>query len=185
MAIRRRRPQKRGKFVRINERIRAPQVRLIGEDGEQIGVVPTREALRTAIEREFDLVEVAPEAKPPVCRIMDYGKYRYLQSKKAKASKKKQHTVQVKTIRFRPKTEEHDYVFKTKHVKEFLEQGNKVKVSVDFRGRELAHRELGERIIIRIKADLKDIGVPENQHKMEGRSMTMILIPKSSQTPKS
>ncbi|KPJ48294.1 MAG: translation initiation factor IF-3, partial [candidate division Zixibacteria bacterium DG_27] len=108
-----------------------------------------------------------------------------LQSKKVKASKKKQHTVQVKTIRFRPKTEEHDYVFKTKHIREFLEQGNKVKVSVDFRGRELAHKELGEKIIERVKSDLEDIGVPENQHKMEGRSMTMILIPKSSQTPKS
>jgi translation initiation factor IF-3 len=181
----RRRPQKRGRFVRINERIRAPQIRLIGEDGEQIGIVPTREALRTALEREYDLVEVAPEATPPVCRIMDYGKYRYLQSKKAKASKKKQHTIQVKTIRFRPKTEEHDYVFKTKHIREFLEQGNKVKVSVDFRGRELAHRELGEKIIEKVKADLGDIGVPENQHKMEGRSMTMILIPKGSAAPKS
>jgi len=184
LAIKRRRPVRRGKFVRTNERIRAPQVRLIGEDGEQIGIVPTREALKTAVEREYDLVEVAPEAKPPVCRIMDYGKYRYLQSKKAKASKKKQHTIQVKTIRFRPKTEEHDYVFKTKHIREFLEQGNKVKVSVDFRGRELAHRELGEKIIERVKSDLKDIGVPENQHKMEGRSMIMILVPKGSQTAK-
>ena len=180
MAIRRRKPDRRRKSVRINRRIRVPQVRLIGEDGSQIGIVPTREALGIATEQGYDLVEVAPEAKPPVCRIMDYGKYRYLQSKKAKASKKKQHTIQVKTIRFRPKTEEHDYVFKTKHIKTFLEQGNKVKVSVDFRGRELAHKELGEKIIERIKSDLVEVGSPENQHKMEGRSMTMILIPKGS-----
>jgi translation initiation factor IF-3 len=180
LAIRRRKPDKRRKSVRINRRIRVPQVRLIGEDGSQIGIVPTREALGIATEQGYDLVEVAPEAKPPVCRIMDYGKYRYLQSKKAKASKKKQHTIQVKTIRFRPKTEEHDYVFKTKHIKTFLEQGNKVKVSVDFRGRELAHKELGEKIVERIKSDLAEVGSPENQHKMEGRSMTMILIPKGS-----
>lgn len=180
MAIRRRKPDRRRKSVRINRRIRVPQVRLIGEDGSQIGIVPTREALGIATEQGYDLVEVAPEAKPPVCRIMDYGKYRYLQSKKAKASKKKQHTIQIKTIRFRPKTEEHDYVFKTKHIKTFLGQGNKVKVSVDFRGRELAHKELGEKIIQRIKSDLAEVGSPENQHKMEGRSMTMILIPKGS-----
>lgn len=180
MAIRRRRTVKGGKAARINERIRVPQVRLIGEDGTQIGIVPTREALSIATERGYDLVEVAREADPPVCRIMDYGKYRYLQSKKAKASKKKQHTIQVKTIRFHPKTEQHDYIFKTKHIRTFLEQGNKVKVSVDFRGRELAHRELGERIIERIKADLAEVGVPENEHKMEGRSMTMIIVPKGS-----
>lgn len=182
MAIKskRRRPEGKGKAVRINERIRVPEVRLIGEDGAQIGIVPTREAFKIAVERGYDLVEVARQARPPVCRIMDYGKYRYLQSKKAKASKKKQHTIQVKMIRFHPKTEEHDYIFKTKHIRSFLEQGNRVKVSVDFRGRELAHRDLGSRIIERIKTDLADIGVPENQEKMEGRSMTMILIPKST-----
>jgi translation initiation factor IF-3 len=183
LAIRRRKPDRRRKSVRINRRIRVPQVRLIGEDGSQIGIVPTREALGIATEQGYDLVEVAPEAKPPVCRIMDYGKYRYLQSKKAKASKKKQHTIQIKTIRFRPKTEEHDYVFKTKHIKTFLEQGNKVKVSVDFRGRELAHKELGEKIVERLKSDLAELGSPENQHKMEGRSMIMILIPKGSRAP--
>ncbi len=166
------------KYIRINERIRVPQVRLIDTTGEQIGIVPTREALRMALEKGFDLVEISPTAKPPVCKIMDYGKYKYELNKKAKSAKKKQHIIQMKEMRLRPKIEEHDYQFKLKHIQEFLEEGNKVKVFVEFRGREMAHQELGHKIIQRLEEDLKDLGIIEQKAKMEGRNLSLTFMPK-------
>ena len=166
------------KYIRINERIRVPQVRLIDTTGEQIGIVPTREALRMALEKGFDLVEISPTAKPPVCKIMDYGKYKYELNKKAKTAKKKQHIIQMKEMRLRPKIEEHDYQFKLKHIREFLEEGNKVKVFVEFRGREMAHQELGHKIIQRLEEDLKDLGIIEQKAKMEGRNLSLTFMPK-------
>ncbi len=166
------------KYIRINERIRVPQVRLIDTTGEQIGVVPTREALRMALEKGFDLVEISPTAKPPVCKIMDYGKYKYELNKKAKSAKKKQHIIQMKEMRLRPKIEEHDYQFKLKHMREFLEKGNKVKVFVEFRGREMTHQELGHKIIQRLEEDLKDLGIIEQKAKMEGRNLSLTFMPK-------
>lgn len=160
--------------------IRVSPVRLIGPGGEQIGIIPTKEALERAREAGLDLVEVAPNSRPPVCRILDYGKYKYDQAKKANISKKKQHSVGLKGMRFRPKIEEHDYQFKKNHVYSFLEQGNKVKCFVLFRGREKAHTEFGARILNRLAEDLEDISAIENQPKMEGNSMTMLLSPVSS-----
>ncbi len=158
--------------------MRAPEVRLINSDGKQVGIVSSREALDIAREQELDLVEIAANAKPPVCKIMDYGKYQYEQTKKAKEAKKKQHTITVKEMRFRPKTEEHDYNFKLKHIRSFLEQGNKVKVFVQFKGRELAHKELGAKILDRVKEDLSDIADPETNSVWEGRRMSLIFNPK-------
>jgi translation initiation factor IF-3 len=166
------------KYIRINERIRVPQVRLIDTTGEQIGIVPTREALRMALEKGYDLVEISPTAKPPVCKIMDYGKYKYELNKKAKSAKKKQHIIQMKEMRLRPKIEEHDYQFKLKHIQEFLEKGSKVKVFVEFRGREMAHQELGHKIIQRLEEDLKDLGIIEQKAKMEGRNLSLTFMPK-------
>jgi translation initiation factor IF-3 len=137
--------------------------------------VSIKKALEMAAERNLDLVEVAPTVKPPVCKIMDFGKYLYEQSKKAKVAKKKQHTIHLKEMRFRPKTEEHDYQFKLKHVIDFLSQGNKVKVYVEFRGREMAHRELGVKILNRVKEDLVAIAEPEADSLMEGRRMSLIF----------
>lgn len=131
--------------------------------------------MEIARQNELDLVEISPSAKPPVCKIMDFGKYQYEQTKKAKQAKKKQHTITVKEMRFRPKTEEHDYNFKMKHVREFLGQGNKVKVFVQFKGRELAHKELGAALLDRIKEDLADIAEPEAQSIWEGRRMSLIF----------
>jgi translation initiation factor IF-3 len=170
------------KQIRVNERIRIPQIRLIGLEGEQIGVMPTRQALALAFEKGFDLVEISPNAKPPVCRIMDFGKYKYELSKKAKASKKKQHFHHLKEMHFRPKTEEHDYQFKLKHIKEFLLSGNKVKASVEFRGREMAHQEFGQRIVKRLEEDLKEVALVEQSSKMEGSSLSITFTPKSVPT---
>ena len=151
---------------------------MIDTTGEQIGIVPTREAFRMALEKGFDLVEISPTAKPPVCKIMDYGKYKYELNKKAKTAKKKQHIIQMKEMRLRPKIEEHDYQFKLKHIREFLEEGNKVKVFVEFRGREMAHQELGQKIIQRLEEDLKDLGIIEQKAKMEGRNLSLTFMPK-------
>jgi len=167
-------------FIAVNNRIRAPQVRVIDEDGSQIGIMPTRDAVDKAFEKGLDLVEVSPNAKPPVCRILDFGKYKYEQAKKAKQAKKKQHTVQLKEMRYRPKIEEHDYNFKTKHVRDFLLQGFKVKLYVEFRGREMAHIEFGKKIMERLQEDLKDVAVVEQRAKMEGRSLIMIVMPKTT-----
>jgi translation initiation factor IF-3 len=155
-----------------------PEVRLIDEDGSQIGVVPTSQALEIAASKGLDLVEVAANVRPPVCRIMDYGKYLYEQSKKLKAAKKKQHTVQLKEMRFRPKTEEHDYQFKLRHITDFIKEGFKVKASVVFRGRELVHKELGQRILERLQADLAGMAEPESQPKLEGRNLSLMFLAK-------
>jgi translation initiation factor IF-3 len=144
-------------------------------DGEQIGVVSVEEGLEMAREQGFDLVEVAPKASPPVCRIMDYGKYKYEQSKRAKEAKKHQHTILVKEIKFRPKTEDHDYQFKLKHIKKFLADGNKVKITVRFRGREMAHTELGRKILERLAHDAEDVASVEQQPRLEGRNMTLVF----------
>ena len=165
--------------VRVNERIRIPQIRVIDVDGEQIGVLPTRDALRMAMEKGYDLVEISPTAKPPVCKIMDYGKFKYEQSKKDRVAKKKQHVVHLKEMHFTPKTDEHDYQFKLKHVKHFLEEGDKVKIVVEFRGREMVHREFGTNLMERIRKDLEDVCVVELNGKFEGRNMIMVVMPKS------
>ena len=164
--------------MRINREIRAASVRVINVDGEQLGVISLTDALAEATKAGLDLVEVSPTANPPVCRIMDYGKFRYQQSKKIQVSKKSQTVIQVKEIRLRPKTEEHDLAVKIKHVKKFLEQHNKVKISMMFRGREIAYTEIGRRIMEDIKNTLAEDGVIDQQPKLEGRSMVMILSPK-------
>ncbi len=163
--------------IRANEQIRIPEVRVIGSDGNQLGVLPTQEALRLAREQNLDLVEVSPTSRPPVCRIMDFGKYKYEQSKKQKQSKKKQHTFQVKEVKFRPKTEEHDYQFKKRHAEEFLSKHFKVKVTVMFRGREMDHREMGYRILERLTKDLEHVGQVDRQPEFEGRLMVMYIAP--------
>jgi translation initiation factor IF-3 len=157
--------------------IRIPEIRVIDEEGEQLGVMATQEAMRLAEERGLDLVEVSPTARPPVCRIMDFGKYKYERNKKLKESKKKQHIVQVKEIKLRPKTEEHDYQFKKRHAEDFLKKGNKVKFTVIFRGRELDHRELGFKILKRAEEDLVEIGEVERPARFEGRLMIMYMKP--------
>ena len=159
--------------------IRAREVRVVDQDGVQLGIMAIEEALQLAEERGFDLVEVAPDGKPPVCRIMDFGKYKYQQSKRLQQAKKKQKVVSIKEIKLRPKTEEHDYQFKTQHVRRFLQDGHKAKVTVMFRGREMAHVELGRRILDRIAVDMEDIGMVEQMPKQEGRNMIMVLSPRS------
>ena len=164
--------------MRINEQIRVPEVRLIGPDGEQIGVMPTREALAQATEAHLDLVEVAPQASPPVCRIMDYGKFKYQQSKKQQEARRRQTIIQVKEIKVRPKIEEHDMGFKLKNSRKFLGEGDKVKISVIFRGREIAHTDRGFRILTQIAEALADVGTVEQAPRLEGRNMSMIVTPK-------
>jgi translation initiation factor IF-3 len=157
--------------------IRVPEVRVIDAEGEQLGIMATDKALALAEEQGLDLVEVSPTARPPVCRIMDYGKYKYELNKKQKESKKKQHTVQVKEVKFRPKTEEHDYQFKKRHAEEFLSKGHKVKITMMFRGRELDHRELGMKMLGRLEEDLAEVGTVERAAKFEGRLITMFMAP--------
>lgn len=140
--------------------------------------MPLEEALTRAAEEKLDLVEVAPKASPPVCKIMDYGKYKYLQAKKVQEAKKKQTTIQVKEVKIRPKTEEHDYQFKLRHIKRFLSEKNKAKVTIMFRGREIAHSELGLKVLERIMADTEEEGIVEQSPKLEGRNMIMILAPR-------
>jgi translation initiation factor IF-3 len=170
--------------VRINHRIRIPEVRVVGADGELIGVMPTQKAMELARERDLDLVEVAPRSRPPVCRIMDYGKYKYELSKRARKAKSRQHQIQMKEMRLRPKIEEHDYDFKAKKVRTFLEDRDKVRVTVIFRGREMTHPERGERILKRLVEDMSEVGVQEGPIRREGRNMVLMLIPKSSGAPK-
>ncbi len=164
--------------MRINRDIRAVSVRVIDMEGKQLGVISLTDALTEAAKAGLDLVEVSPTAEPPVCRIMDYGKFRYQQSKKVQVSKKSQTVIQVKEIRLRPKTEEHDLDVKIKHVKKFLEQHNKVKISMMFRGREIAYTDIGRKIMEDIKNTLADGCVIDQQPKLEGRNMIMILSPK-------
>ena len=164
--------------MKINREIRAVSVRVIDMEGQQLGVISLTEALAEAAKAGLDLVEVSPTAAPPVCRIMDYGKFRYQQSKKVQVSKKSQTVIQVKEIRLRPKTEEHDLEVKVKHVKKFLEQHNKVKISMMFRGREIAYTDIGRKIMEDIKNTLADGCVIDQQPKLEGRNMIMIISPK-------
>jgi len=166
--------------VRINHRIRIPEVRVVDADGELIGVMPTQKAMELARERDLDLVEVAPRSRPPVCRIMDYGKYKYELSKRARKAKSRQHQIQMKEMRLRPKIEEHDYDFKAKKVRTFLEERDKVRVTVIFRGREMTHPERGEKILKRLVEDMSEVGVQEGPIRREGRNMVLMLIPKSS-----
>jgi len=151
---------------------------LIGADGEQIGIVPLSEAKRIAYDAGLDLVEIAPQADPPVCRIMDFGKFRFEQNKKLQAAKKKQKQIQVKEVKFRPGTGEGDYQIKLRNLIRFLEDGDKAKVTVRFRGREMAHRELGMELLERVEKDLEEYAVVEQHPKMEGRQMVMVLAPK-------
>ncbi|MBU0653349.1 MAG: translation initiation factor IF-3 [Proteobacteria bacterium] len=166
------------KDLRINREIRAASVRVIDMEGKQLGVISLTDALAEAAKAGLDLVEVSPTAAPPVCRIMDYGKFRYQQSKKVQVSKKSQTVIQVKEIRLRPKTEAHDLEVKVKHVRKFLEQHNKVKISMMFRGREIAYTDIGRKIMEDIKNTLADGCVIDQQPKLEGRNMIMILSPK-------
>jgi len=153
-------------------------VRLVGVEGEPIGIVSIAEAMRMAEEKEIDLVEIAPTAQPPVCRLMDYGKCKYRESKKAHEAKLKQKQIQVKEVKFRPGTDEGDYKIKVRNLLRFLSEGDKTKVTLRFRGREMAHQELGMQLLKRVEADLKEVGVVEQWPKMEGRQMIMILAPK-------
>lgn len=153
-------------------------MRVINPDGVQLGVMTPQQALQTAMSLGLDLVEVAPEANPPVCRIMDYGKYRYEQSKKAKDAKKKQTVIQIKEIKMRPKTDEHDLQFKTRHIEKFLKEGNKAKITMIFRGREVVHTSLGRKLLDKVAEDLKDSAVIEQLPRLEGKNMVMILAPK-------
>ena len=155
-----------------------PQVRVIDEEGEQLGVMNTREAVHMARERGLDLVEVAATADPPVCRIIDYGKFQYEAKKKAGEAKKKQVVINVKEIKFRPGTDDHDYDYRMKHAREWLQDGDKVKATIWFRGREMTHRELGARILQKLEVDLSDVGEVEARPRMEGNQMFIILAPK-------
>jgi translation initiation factor IF-3 len=171
----RRRPEQ---GLRINHRIRVPEIRVIADEGEQLGVLPTHEALRIAEERGLDLVEISPRAFPPVCRIMDYGKYKYEEAKKKQQARKRASTVETKEIKFRPKTEEHDMAFKVKHIRRFLEEGNKVRLAVVFRGREITHPKTGMNVLDRVVELCNDIATVEATPNMEGRRMIMVIAPK-------
>lgn len=174
-----RRPPERDS-TRTNERIRVPEIRLIDEKGEQKGIVATDEALAYARERDLDLVEVAPGSKPPVCRVLDYSKYRYEQEQKAKAARKHQQQVNVREMKLRPRIATHDYETKRGHVERFLRGGDKVKITIMFRGREMSHPEQGRELLERLYADLEEIAVIEQQPLQEGRNMTMLLGPERS-----
>ncbi|MDD6289268.1 MAG: translation initiation factor IF-3 [Eggerthellales bacterium] len=169
---------------RLNDEIRTKECRLIGYDGTQLGIYPTSQALRIAEGEGYDLVEIAPQADPPVCRIMDYGKFKYDQAIKAKQARKNQNKIETKEMKFRPKIDVGDYTTKKKHVLRFLEGGNKVKITIMFRGREMAHPEQGLTILERLADDLKDVAVIESQPKMEGRNMHMLIAPLSSSAKK-
>jgi translation initiation factor IF-3 len=164
--------------VRVNRQIRISPVRVIGAEGEQLGILAVEEALARAEQEGLDLVEVAPTARPPVVRIMDYGKFKYEEARKARQAKKKQHHIQVKEVKFRPGIEAHDFEFKVRHAFKFLEEGDKVKVTMMFRGRQMAHPEIGREVLMRVAEALQDVGKVESQPMMEARTMTMIIAPK-------
>lgn len=165
------------KKQRVNDEISASEVRLVGEDGEPLGIMSLRSALGVADEAGLDLVEIAPTAQPPVCRVMDFGKFRYQEQKKAHEARLKQKQVQVKEVKLRPGTDENDYQIKLRNLRRFLGDGDKCKVTLRFRGREMAHQEFGLRQLERVKADLEDIGQIEQMPKMEGRQMIMVVAP--------
>ena len=171
-----RRPPERDQ-TRINERIRVPQVRLIGDDGNQVGVVPTEQALRYAQERDLDLVEVAADARPPVVRVLDYSKYKYEQEQKAKAARRHQKQVTVREIKLRPKIADNDYETKKGHVVRFLKHADRVKITIMFRGRETTHPERGEALLMRLAEDVGELGTIEQRPNLDGRNMTMVLAP--------
>jgi translation initiation factor IF-3 len=179
-----RRPERRGPNIahekknRKNSDITAEQVRLIDAEGEQVGIVPVEQAIEAAQEQGLDLVEVVPNAEPPVCRVMDYGKFRFEQSKKKNAARKKTKQIQLKEVKFRPGTEEGDYRVKLRNLQKFLEQGDKTKVTLRFRGREMAHRDIGARLLERVQNDLSDMATVEQFPKLEGRQMVMVLSPR-------
>ena len=152
-------------------------MRVIAPDGEQIGILPVEQALQIAEEQGLDLVEVAPLARPPVCRIMDYGKFKYEEQRQAREARKRQHHVQIKEVKMRPGIEEHDFEFKTRHARRFLEEGNKVKLTMMFRGRQMAHPEFGRQVLDRASGILQDVSKVESFPQMEGKSMTMVLAP--------
>lgn len=160
--------------------IRAPEVRVIDDEGQQLGIMTSEEALSIAEQHALDLVEISPTATPPVCKIMNYGKYLYQQSKKQQEAKKHSRHILVKEIKFRPKTDEHDYQFKKKHIVRFLSSGNLVKITIMFRGRELAHTDLGYRTMERLLEELQELGTVERNPRLEGRNMTMTLTPKKA-----
>jgi translation initiation factor IF-3 len=162
----------------VNGEINAPEVRLIGMDNEPLGIVSIIDAMRLAEEKDIDLVEIAPTAKPPVCRLMDFGKFKYAESKRAHQAKLKQKQIQVKEVKFRPGTDEGDYKIKVRNLIRFLTEGDKTKVTLRFRGREMAHQELGVALLKRVEADLSPVGTVEQWPKLEGRQMIMILAPK-------
>jgi translation initiation factor IF-3 len=164
--------------MRVNRMIRISPVRVIAPDGEQMGILTVDEAIAQAEARGLDLVEVAPMARPPVCRIMDFGKFKFEQAKAARAAKKKQRNVELKEIKFRPGIDEHDFQFKTRHAHEFLAEGNKVKVTMMFRGRQMAHPELGREVLDRVAEQLADVGKIEQEARLEGKNMTMLMTPK-------
>jgi len=173
-----RRQDSRTPSVRVNERIRVPEIRVIDEDGKQIGIMSPSEALKIAREKDLDLVEVAPQATPPVCRIINFGKWQYEQKKKAHEAKKKQTVITVKEVKFRPATDEHDYQFKKNNAIKMLKEGDKVKATVSFRGREITHKELGSQLLDRLERDLADHAVVEARPKLEGMHMFVIFAPK-------
>ncbi len=168
------------KDMLVNEKIRAKEVRVIDPEGEQLGILPLKDALNLAREKNLDLVTVAPNAKPPVCRIMDYGKYKYEQSKREKEARKKQNIITVKEVKVRPNIDDHDLDVKVKNAQRFLSSGDKVKVTIMFRGREITHPELGKEICDRIAEALSDYGVVEKKAKVEGKNMIMIMAPKQN-----
>ncbi|MBX3297347.1 MAG: translation initiation factor IF-3 [Acidobacteria bacterium] len=174
------RPRQREPLHRTNERIRVPAVRVVTDDGETLGIMDTRDAIQEARKRGVDLVEIAANAKPPVCKLIDYGKFLYEQKKRAHEAKKKQVTVQVKEIKFRPGTDDHDYGYRMKHAREWLEDGDKVRAAIAFRGREMSHRELGAKILAKLTEDLADLADVEVAPKMEGYQMFTIFNPKKT-----
>jgi translation initiation factor IF-3 len=178
---------RREERTRINERIRVREIRVIDETGQQLGIMPPAQALAVARQKGLDLVEVSPTAVPPVCRIMDYGRFQYLEQKRARQAKKHQKTIEIKEIKFRPKVDEHDYQFKKKHIERFLADGDKVKATVFFRGREIAHPEIGRRILERLVNELTDQAIAETMPRLEGNQMSTILTQrpgrKQAQTP--
>ncbi|WP_050931795.1 translation initiation factor IF-3 [Aestuariivita boseongensis] len=170
-------PPQRDTGSRVNEKIRAPEIRLIGAEGENVGVVTPERAMVMAEEAGLDLVEISPNANPPVCKIMDYGKFKYEQQKRESEARKKQKIIEVKEVKFRPNTDTHDYDVKMRNVFKFLEHGDKVKVTLRFRGREMAHQNLGRELLERVAEDIKEVGKVENMPKMEGRQMIMMIGP--------
>ena len=168
---------------RVNSEISVPEVRLIGLEGEQVGIVPIAQALKLAEDAEVDLVEIAPTAQPPVCKLMDFGKFKYREAKKAHEAKQKQKQIQVKEVKFRPGTDEGDYKIKLRNLIKFLDEGDKAKVTLRYRGREMAHQEFGIRLIERVRNDLEPYSVVEQFPKMEGRQLVMVLAPKKGKKP--